>query len=674
MDPEVEKLIVLNLKYSNRERTLNRYVFADFSLKALFQLTHLKSKAERAKPVPLADIYKMLAKLVGLKNLPRKTVMESLDLLKADKKITGSNATGWILLESTYTDVIKKLRNESAFTEEVLKRHFPHDIKDSTLKKWFYDISAKLFSKFGDTVVANISRGGADRFEVFNLTKLIDETAKAYRLTNKKTALLRGYENFINSTHQDDQKLIMDLAIRWFGARLVVANVGHDPITIEEIKGSKFVLDTNVLIAIALGRKPFTKSIKALSKALKEIGAELVYLPGTREQYIHVADYQSDQVIQLLRSYGLEKIKSIGPEEDFVKASITAGCKDEDDFRKYFQEIRDLPTRLQGGPAIRIEEDDQIIQRIEAAEKDTVLIDLIRKTKVELTGTEPTLPSLKHDAALMRVTEFLAEDEHRKVWTLTFDNGLKYAGIKSAGSDTPKVMGVETLIEFLALSTAGLNISSEDFAPLLASILKNHCLPYGGTRIRLSDLLKLQATIKEAPKLPVENIRRMGHIIAKARLENRPVENVEVQAELASLQNKEFEHYDRKLQRAEERAADADSKRRHAELATGQEKKLREKIETSAIKDRAFRLRLNLILVFAWSLIYRAVIITIFYYVVAAHFSHHLIAHDASVFQVATGLLSLSGFVAWAAKPFQTLNDGLKEADKKASAAIKQLP
>ncbi len=45
LDPELEKLIVLNLKYSSRERALNRYVFADFSLKALFQIQNNMPKS-----------------------------------------------------------------------------------------------------------------------------------------------------------------------------------------------------------------------------------------------------------------------------------------------------------------------------------------------------------------------------------------------------------------------------------------------------------------------------------------------------------------------------------------------------------------------------------------------------------------------------------------------------
>lgn len=672
MDPEIEKLIVLNLKYVNRERTLNLYVFADFSVKALFQISRSIPSKNRKDPVPMANLYSMLTSLVGLKELPRNIVKKSLEQLEREKKVVGSHATGWRLTDSVSKDIEKKLRNENSFLDEVLVRHFPQDIKTATLKRWFYDVSAQLFSKFGDALVANISGDSTRKFERYNLVDIVNGMTKKYQLKGKEQSLLLGYESFINSTTHDDQKLITDLAIRWFGARLVVANVGRDPITIDEIKGSKFILDTNVLIAIALGRKPFVKSIEALGKALKNIDAELVYLSLTREQYTNVADYQGDQILRLLESYSLEKIKKLELDEDFIKASLAAGCEDADDFRKYFQGIRDIPKRLQGGPEIKLEEDDQIAKRIESAEKDSTLINLIKRNKIDLRGIEPSEKSLKHDAALIRVAEFLTEDEERRVWSLSFDNVLIYVGIKVAGSDMPRVMGVDTLIEFLALSGAGSDISNTDFAPLLANILKNHCLPYGGTLIRLSDLLKLQATIQEAPNFPVENIRRMAHVVAKARLENKPVENEEIQAELARLQNKEFERYDKRLQKAEKRAIEADNKKQTAEALANKEKNKLARLEENAIEDKASIIKNRLARTLVKSLIFRLVIIGLIVVIVVVA-TNSIINSDVTAIDLVAGLVGILSFLIWVVSPLKEFRDGVKHADANAKTEIDKL-
>ncbi len=56
------------------------------------------------------EIYKTLANLLGLKDVPRRIVKEAIPLLKTENKVTGNNSTGWKLNNTTFKEITKNLQ------------------------------------------------------------------------------------------------------------------------------------------------------------------------------------------------------------------------------------------------------------------------------------------------------------------------------------------------------------------------------------------------------------------------------------------------------------------------------------------------------------------------------------------------------------------------------------
>jgi predicted nucleic acid-binding protein len=679
MSPETEKLVSLNLRYSYRESSLSIIVFADLCLKALYFRAVFAAKAVRQKPMPVDEITNNVATIINMPAVDEEIIKDALSVLDNDKRITGSNNKGWVISAATKKDIATQLSREDLNLRDVLSRHFSSDIAPKTIKKWFYEVSASIFSDYGDTLVANISKSPKTPVPIsIKLNEAIDKVADKYMLQNKKGMLKIGYRDFLSSEAPDDQKLVMDLAIRWFSARLVAANIGADPLTLDELKGAKLILDTNVLIAIKLKRRLVQKSLEILGKALKEIDAELVYIRATRVEYENVITYNEEQLLIALEAYGLKKLKELAPEEDFVKAALAAGCKEKEDFQQFFLECRNLPEKLAEDLEIQLNEDDVIENKIEEAGKDGVLLNLIRATKQEVRASridkrtnkrvaqqEPLREnSIKHDAALIRVAEFLSTDEKRNVWVLSADGVLKRVGIKVAGGEIPKVMGLDTLIEFLALNSTGPGFKNVDFAPLLATIVKNQCLPFGGGHIRLSDLNRLRSTMQEAPNMPTESIKNLVRVITKHRIEGKPLEGPSVQIEIAKAFNRENDDIDTILKSAEKRTLEAEEVAR-------QEKRTKEKVLAAAIKDRETVLKSNArstLIKTSWPRLLVLLLIT-----GAIFTSSRIFAKNITALEIIGYTFMIIGALKWLSFPWRTYRNKVINAKEQATKELKEL-
>ena len=666
MSTESDRLVVLNLKYNYREFSLNKILYADFSLKAIYQ-NQSEEKGEVLRPLSTKRIRKAIASMLGVAQVSKTTVKESLSILKRQKKVIEQSA-GWTLTKPALEDITHKLKQDEVMIEGVLTRHFPNDVDKLILEQWFYDTSTTIFSQFGESIVANLTANKSAYFGRINLDKVINSTAKTHKLQHKKAALVGGYQSFITSTDANDYPLLMQLSVSGFAARLVAANLGTDPLTLEQLKGATLLLDTNLLFNIKLRRRIFEKSMSTLGKALSEIDAKVVYLPSTRDEYIRVINYAETETIKTVEAYGVGKLKRLDVDDDFIKAGLAARCKDADDFKKFFSDLRDLPEKLDNGPSIKQLADEVTEDIVEKAAADTKLKNIIQGTRKDFKKKEANDNSLNHDAALIRVSEFLV-NESPKGWTITMDSVLKYVAIAVAGKGLPGVMGLDTLIELLALNDVGPSFNSIDFAPLLASILKNHCLPSGGSQqIKVSDLVKLNAVVQDAQNLPDDQLKTLANFVVKTRIQNKKFESTEVQEQLATIQGKVFEDYDEKLQKAQEKGDKESRMRQSAEIVSAQLTEKLNTVRSLAINDRARILRAQALKVFIKDLIIRLVIVCIII-VFLGLFSDGIIK-DSSVLNYLTYITGALSWIVWLYRPFKVFQKARQDSFQKAEKEI----
>lgn len=539
-------IVTINLKYGSSLKPLKTLAFAQLIAKALFL---------GDKPLAISDLSREVIRLIGIKNISEELIKQGLDYLKEINKVTIRN-NEWSLNQEAKTEIAKELDSARFHIKGVLRRHFPSTIEEKKLKNWFKEASANFFGYYGDEWVSAISKK-IDK-KIFLKGKTIDEllqpSIKNHGLEGIKQLLIDGFVGFLSSEDNSDQQYLMVISQAMFSARLIAADVGADPITVQELRDAKFILDTNVLLSIALESSVMAKSVFSLEEALKYINASLIYLYMTKEEYGRALSGNKDQILNLVKIYQNEVLKDAA--NDFISTANARGCKSRDDYETFFRSLVEVPKNLPSGYKIEMEDDGEIEKIRKIAEEDKVLKDEIQKCalKVRARWRGPKSDrALNHDSTILHVAEFI-KTEGKKCWVLSLDKSLHTCAVSHAGPhEIPILLSVSALIEILAINNAGPELDATNFAPLLSKIILSECMPLHNTYI-IQDLLALHKINEKAAELPPEDVRELVKEVTKARIEGKTIDSTALQLKINRMYQESTMHITEKLADARKRA------------------------------------------------------------------------------------------------------------------------
>ena len=268
-----------------------------------------------------------------------------------------------------------------------------------------------------------------------------------------------------------------------FSARLVAADVGVDPVTLAEFRGCRFILDTNVLFALALEGHRLAKSLSALGEALKTLGVELCYIRPSKEEYERVASAQKAQVLAMAKNYRFDVL--MDAVDAFVSTARQRSCTTVDDLERFLNSVAGPPGCFYAEEdVLSLFEDEIVEEAIVSAERDENLQEEIKRASKETKPRwrkEKSELSVRHDACFLSVIE-RERKEGKKCWGMTLDRSLPVVANRLAGPHAyPTVIGIDCLIEILAVEQAGPEVDATDYAPLLANTILNQAEPLPGT-------------------------------------------------------------------------------------------------------------------------------------------------------------------------------------------------
>lgn len=606
LDTEQTSLVTLNLKYGSSAKPLKTLAFAQLTAKALFRFN---------TSVKINKLTGGVASLIGVAKVSKQLVQDGLSYLKEMGKVKITNGK-WCLLEDAQKEIKSDMDLSKNYVLGVLKRHFPGTIESKNLKNWFTEASADFFGHYGNECVNAISKRIKQRYQkTKTIEEILEPSIKKYNLIPEKQSLIDGFIKFLSSDDNADHQYFMLLIQALFSARLVAADVGVDLLTLEELKNTNLVLDTNVLFAISLESSRLSKSINSLEDALKSINSKLVYLNTTKEEYNRVLRAKRREVLSLIKIYPNEVIKD--STDDFIITAKSRKCKSRDDYVTFFDSLEKVPSCLPNGYEIKIEDYEDIEKIGELAESDKKLkqkiYDFALRVRPEWKQPKGEA-ALKHDATLLKVTDFIRKQK-KKCWVLSIDKSLQACSINLAGPhSTPSVLSVPALIEILAINNAGPDVDSSNFAPLLSRIILNDCIPPINT-YAIQDLYLLNKYNEKVADLPPQNIKQMVKEITKARIQGKTLDNTSLQLKLSRMFQESTMEITKSSEENKQRAI-------HAEEELKKEKSIRENAEeklilvtANNIKNKAFK-KLIIKLVFRiilWAIL-TIVFIRLYYY------------------------------------------------------------
>lgn len=524
-----------------RKKLQSIYVKTDTSCKelaktALIQLV-LKIIYFHNKPINVEEIRSEVNAILQAK-LPLTRIEDVVNILLAESKIQQKN-NNYSLSGS------KKKKFDSAFQEykdrqsRIIEKYFsPAKSSYDAINNWFENITVTFFTEYRSEWIAQKAYNVKTENAYDGLKAIIKkETNKDKEIDSEdKEWLSNQYIKFFKSSDEDLNSVFWDYGTCAYSSSLITATNSANQITVDTIKNSKFILDTNILMHFQLEGGKFYDSFIALGKIFKELNIIPGYLYITRDEYIRSTANKKTVTINILNNYDEAVIEEL--EDDFIKTAKTRHCSNDDDYNTFFDELLDIPTKFSDDVDLVLFDNPEINEAIQKGLDDEELIEELNqifknRKKKKINGKEVTEEKeekgkgrkpLMHDAGLITGAEYIRKRE--KCFILTREISVKQYGIIKAVRDEPYIsIGLDTLIGLLALDSGGIDIDPNNFKPLFAKIIKLSLLPEKGA-FQMEDLarmLDIEQNIANLPDEDVVSIAKEMHRYQMADMEDSQI-------------------------------------------------------------------------------------------------------------------------------------------------------
>ena len=496
-------------------------VCKELSNASLLQLI-LKVVHSIGEPISKVGLISELNGILGMK-IGENLIEVPLNILIEENKLK-ENKSKFQLLPSTKKKFDEALEIYRQRQKRIYENYFSKaSSKEKAIENWFESVTIKFFLKYKNEWVAEKTYKTKTQSPYEGLKKLINqETSKDVNIDKQdKEWLVDQYLKFFNSNDSDLDSVFWDYGTAAYSSSLIKISNTANQVTVDLIKDSKFILDTNILMHLPLEAGEFYNSYKALADIFEKLNITPGYFYISRDEYINSVSKKKEQILKVIDNYEDVIIDDI--KGDFVRTAKKRQCKNIEDYEKFFDTLINPPEKFINGLDLSVFDNTELQTAFDNAKDDEKLksklnsIYVSRQKKLrdnlnknkketkekEIKGKKDAL--LAHDAGLIKGAECLRQNE--KCFILTRDITVKQFGVDSAKRDDPSIsIGLDTLISLLAIHDGGLDMNPDDFKPLFAKIIKLSLLPDKNT-LRIEDLARLLDIEHDIARLPYDDVK-----------------------------------------------------------------------------------------------------------------------------------------------------------------------
>lgn len=391
---------------------------------------------------------------------------------------------GQYYLSTNRKEKIRKSLEESKNRlEHIIDKYFSGlNSSREEIKKWLSVITLTFFETYSNEWISDLNANTnhisqsseSIRLQVTRRTDSIKEIDK-----DDKKVLPGRFFDFVTSHDSDVEDYLWGYGTSTFASKLIRNHYGVDKLTMEAFKDSICVLDTNVLLFIALESK-YADSFKAIEKVFLDLNIQPKYLYITQKEYENKVHTQYKKTLSNLEKFGYETISRL--EDDFTMSAKRFGCKNKDDFDKFFTTSLALPRHIyQKLPIKLMDNDSALVSEIENAQNDEKLRENLNNIYRTIVGRDKSLSACYHDIGLLEGVCFLRnrEDEEQTKYFIISDelSVNQYSKNKGTRNNLPLSLRVDTLINILAVNNGGDTFDASDYKPLFANIIRMGLIP-----------------------------------------------------------------------------------------------------------------------------------------------------------------------------------------------------
>lgn len=486
----------LYLRLDANTSTLTRSAIGQILVKIIYSLGRLVSKEE---------VFKAYAQLNNINKADENQLLEILEEL-VNKDIRKRD--GKYYLSTNKKEKIKKsLEQAEDRKNEIVDNYFSNTFSDrNIIEDWLQDVTIKFFECYSDEWISDLLTGHktVSRSETSIKDLIGKRTFNNSRLDKRdKQILPKKFFDFINDNKGVVNDYLWDYGTSAFAAKLIRNQNGVDSLTIDSFKNSTCILDTNILLFISLESR-FKDGIVALEKVFQSLNVNVAYLYITLKEYQAKVSCQKDMTMRNLDKYGYD-IASI-PNDDFTNSAKELLCKTLDDFERFFDEKAKIPSKVHDFLPIKLlDNDKELVEVIEKAQKDNNKISELNGLFRDLTGHDKKQNALVHDIGLLKGTEHLRKSGKFFVVSEEVCVNL-YSKRQPLSDNLPLAIRIDTLINVLAANNDGDTFKASDYVPLFANIVRAGLIPDKDT-FRQEELYDLYDMDEQVAQLPSDKIK-----------------------------------------------------------------------------------------------------------------------------------------------------------------------
>lgn len=496
--------------------------------------------------------------------------VKRIDVQRISSILTDLVKEGKVLYEGSLyylpKSTVKKLDQEelesSNRLDDIVDKYFCNSFSErEIIKDWFLDSTIAFFSSFTNAWISDLTNKESvvESKKDDIITQIKNRTQNYKRLDSRDKKVLA--DKFFKCIIDKDVKVVSYLweyGTSAFSINLIKNTAGTDELSLRMFEGCKCILDTNVLIDIALEGNERHNALDVLSEIFQELKVEVYTLFVTREEYKSKISSKYSEIQRLMFGNFKRAVKNAN--DQFINAAICRGCSEPEDFDVMFETLREPPTKL--GDLVDIKEfpeDDNLKAAMNSMASDEKERGNFKSLYYDMHGRDKREIPLTHDLNLLGASKYIGRTQN--IFVLSDDSTMNAYAKKKPYESLPMAIRLDTLINVLALKKGGAINRMHSFQDMFANIVRSGFTSNIGT-FNINDLTYILDKDTQFASLDSNKIEEIAIEVSRMRLQEKTEkeiacylvnqfqsEKLKIQGDLEEFKNKynlEKEDNDRK--------------------------------------------------------------------------------------------------------------------------------
>ncbi len=508
-------LHTLFIKHDNQFKTLSKIALSGVITKILYPM-HNGARMQHIK----AELSKVLSSAVSTQD-----VEQALQNLISKKKVHYKSGR-YFIKEDFRPKLKEEIEQNQKLLDKITHKYFSKaETNIEFIQEWFSDTIELFFERYSfDWFYQVTSKSKKKETNLININELITDSLSNNEkiIEADKEWLKKQLLSFIESEDPDDNLLFWYYGISMFSARLITARNYADKITTDLFKGSKFILDTNILMILELEEHELAKSLAILEKIFIQLNITPTYFHITRNEYLRAMEWRKSETMRVFENFDYSVLKS--SDCPFIKTALKRGCKREKDVERMFNNLMEIPTFFQNKLPIHTTDYQELNNEIEIGIANEDVKSSINEIYKRRTGRDKREKALEHDTGMVSGALFLRKSEN--CWIISSDSVLKRYAIEHCLRDDNEIaIGLDVILGVFAVNFGGTEREASDFAPLFKNLVKFSLMPERDT-FELADLSFILNTNIKVNELSDEKVIEVAKEVKKMRIKGTDEEEI----------------------------------------------------------------------------------------------------------------------------------------------------